>query len=834
MKAAENVLKKLLNIELQTHAFKLKFINGDNIPVVEEDFLYECIAVLNELSINKNELSRKLLVAISALLWHYKHPSWDGLKNYLILFLSRGGFGPSSIMLDAEFSQESRSYSFSHSLLNEFAITLAQAGDEIVIDGRRFLLTDFQKDLWEVLDYEGVTGISAPTSAGKSFLILLKAISYLLKKPGSIVYVVPTLSLVNQVMADFRKMLSHFQLTAYTVESGYTLGEHGPNTIFVLTQEKAITSFSQTEAPFAHLRLLVIDEIQNVERVAQADDQRAKVLYDLMVEMRNSAKIDHVIVSGPRINKIDELGSDIFGTRAQKREVESSPVLNLTYAVNQKGKQYYLTLFSDLISGNLEVKITESEAIKGYGKVAYQDSYLEYLNEFIDSFGDECVLVFSPTSSTCSTIANHFSGNAPAIKNQELDSLATFIGQTVHPSYPLVETIKKGIAYHHGKLPFHVRLLVEEVIKSGKIKTVVATTTLLQGVNLPVQNIVIRNPNLFTKQKADSVKLTNYELANLRGRAGRLLKDFIGRTFILDEKSFREEDATQLDLFKGTEKELQVGYGQKYEKFKQEIKDDIAAGAGSTEKNKEYSYLTTYIRQAALKYGINTQPRLASVGIKMSDRELQNALEAMNGLTVDRKICANNRYWDPVDLDRLHRQRANFTLPTSPQEYRISYTLKAVLEQLQEVVPTYYERHFDVYNTGESDLLLQRCILAENWLKERTLSEILSNKYYNTPKRIEDTITFVEGRLSYGLPLLLKPLYDMKHPTSMFHRFIEMGAFLPVTRALIELNIPRETAIYLKNRVSWNQEMSKKDLAAQVRSLKPGLPSWYKVQLELV
>jgi hypothetical protein len=834
MNPAQEILKQLLEHELVTHAVKLKFISRKDLPGLSEELLYKCIQVLNELSVKKDEGSRKLLVAISALLWHYRDPSWDGLKNYLILFLSRGGFGPSSIMLDKEFSAENGSYSFSHSLINEFAVTLAHAEDEIVIDGKRFLLTDFQKDLWDVLNKKGVTGISAPTSAGKSFLILLKSISYLLEQPGSIVYVVPTISLVSQVMRDFRKMLELFQLSDYSVESGYTLGEHGPNTIFVLTQEKAIAAFSQAEVPFAHLRLLVIDEIQNVERVAQPDDQRAKVLYDLMMEMRNTAQIDHVIVSGPRITNIDELGKDIFGTETQKREVESSPVFNLTYAVTQKRNLFYLTLFSDLLSSNLEIKITEKTAMQGYGKVQYRDEYLEYLNQFIDKFPDECVLVFSPTSGTCSIIADYLSRNAPAIENNELDSLATFIAETVHPSYPLVNTIRKGIAYHHGKLPFHARMLVEEAIKSGKIKTVVATTTLLQGVNLPVQNIIIRNPNLFVRKRTDSVKLTNYELANLRGRAGRLLKDFIGRTFILDEKSFREEYATQLDLFKDTDKELRVGYGIKYEQYKAEIKKDIAAGEGSTYNNKEYSYLTTYIRQAVLKYGVNTQPRLASVGINMSGRELQTTLELIGELEIDRKICALNRYWDPVDLDRLHRQQAGFNLPTYPQEPGLSYRLKTILEKLQQIVPTYYERYFPVYNIGDSDVLLQKCFLAEFWLKERTLYEILSNPFYDNVIKIEDAISFLEGKISYGLPLLLKPLYDMKHPTSMFHRFIEMGAYLPVTRSLIELGIPRETAIYLKEGVKWNPEMTKKELASQVRFLRPLLPTWYRAQLELL
>ena len=58
-------------------------------------------------------------------------------------------------------------------------------------------------------------------------------------------------------------------------------------------------------------------------------------------------------------------------------------------------------------------------------------------------------------------------------------------------------------------------------------------------------------------------QLTNYEIANLRGRAGRLLKDFIGRTFILDSSAFEPDEEMQT-LFPETEKELSAGYGEQY------------------------------------------------------------------------------------------------------------------------------------------------------------------------------------------------------------------------------------------------------------------------------
>lgn len=54
------------------------------------------------------------------------------------------------------------------------------------------------------------------------------------------------------------------------------------------------------------------------------------------------------------------------------------------------------------------------------------------------------------------------------------------------------EMLPKG----NGKLPMHVRRNLERAISEKRISNVVYTTTLLQGVNLPAQNVFIRNPHL--------------------------------------------------------------------------------------------------------------------------------------------------------------------------------------------------------------------------------------------------------------------------------------------------------------------------------------------------
>ena len=133
------------------------------------------------------------------------------------------------------------------------------------------------------MDNERLIGISAPTSAGKSFVILLKILSKLCIESFDVVYIVPTLSLLNQVSEDFNKTIQQLHISNCMVSNSYVeRNTSSVNTIYVLTQEKAITAFSDERNSFKKDIILVADEIQNIERIKEDDDERAKILFDTL------------------------------------------------------------------------------------------------------------------------------------------------------------------------------------------------------------------------------------------------------------------------------------------------------------------------------------------------------------------------------------------------------------------------------------------------------------------------------------------------------------------------------------------------------------------------
>lgn len=824
------IIKKVLMVEHQSIAKQIGFIDSVT-ESLDYNLLVNALGLLDRLSRQVDEHSKKTIITISAIIWTYKKQEWVGLRDYLMPILTRVGFAPSSIMIDEKYNKMEHTFSPMGSYLAELDVVINQLKFEIIIKDRTFLLTSFQKNVWDAFNGHRLVGISAPTSAGKSFIILLKAIDMLSKKNGTVVYIVPTLSLVSQVCMDFRKMLNEFGLNDYIISTTYNTGLEYEKTIYVLTQEKAISAFNQSESPFNNLKLLVVDEIQNLERVGDEEEIRSKVLYDSLMEFRHSYVPDLTIIAGPRIKNIGNIGIQVLGeSDTQETEAKSSPVSSITYSIAKGKDKYLFKQYSEIVERPVTIEIKNSNIIEGYGQSKYSQHYYFYFSYLLNSIGKDSInIIFSPTSDKAQEIAEHLKIE-DGVKNGLVD-LSKYIAETVHQDYPLCALVKKQVAYHHGKLPPHIRIVLERAIRDELLTNIVCTTTLMQGVNLPAQNLFMRNPDLaIRKRNGLKPRLTNYEIANLRGRAGRLMSDFVGRAYIIEENSFFEED-NQIELFTESVKEIHTGYGTKYQQNKEEIDSDLFSGVFHHE-IKETSFITTHIRQTILKYGDSSIKRLKAVGIELSEEDINTINSTMSQLSIPLEVCAKNRYWDPFVLNNIFLNISKYDVPTNHMDSNFANKLRDTLVKFHQDFPKYFVK-YHVETKSTTTPFFSLSILTDNWMKEKSLHDILNAPYYNNTEKINNTIKTIQNTISYGLPMLLKPLYDIRNPECMILRFIEMGAYNVIPRKMIEMNIPRETALFLsKKYFSNNADLSEEQIIDRLRKITPELSYWYKIQIE--
>lgn len=75
--------------------------------------------------------------------------------------------------------------------------------------------------------------------------------------------------------------------------------------------------------------------------------------------------------------------------------------------------------------------------------------------------------------------------------------------------------LSKGIVVHHGKMPGQLSRRLKVVIDKGLVRVIIATSTLSEGVNIPVNYVLL--PGLWRATSS----LTVQEFGNLAGRAGR-------------------------------------------------------------------------------------------------------------------------------------------------------------------------------------------------------------------------------------------------------------------------------------------------------------------------
>jgi POLQ-like helicase len=91
---------------------------------------------------------------------------------------------------------------------------------------------------------------------------------------------------------------------------------------------------------------------------------------------------------------------------------------------------------------------------------------------------------------------------------------------------------KVGIFSHHNNIPHGIRLAVEYAIKEGQASFVICTSTLAQGVNLPIRYLVVTS----VQQGRDKIKVRDFQ--NLIGRSGRSDKHTEGSIIFPDPVLF--------------------------------------------------------------------------------------------------------------------------------------------------------------------------------------------------------------------------------------------------------------------------------------------------------
>lgn len=117
----------------------------------------------------------------------------------------------------------------------------------------------------------------------------------------------------------------------------------------------------------------------------------------------------------------------------------------------------------------------------------------------------------------------------------EVEKIGNLIGKNI--GYDSVEYTcsQLGVFSHHSGIPMGLRIAIEYAFSKSKINNIVCTSTLAQGVNLPIKYLIVSS----MYQAGDAIKVRDFQ--NLIGRAGRAGKYTEGTIILTESGIYKTE-----------------------------------------------------------------------------------------------------------------------------------------------------------------------------------------------------------------------------------------------------------------------------------------------------
>ncbi len=379
-----------------------------------------------------------------------------------------------------------------------------------------------QKAVYDNLTYQYFS-YSGPTSMGKSFVMRMFIKEQLINREcRNFALVVPTKALINEVSSriidDLQDLLSERDYRVVTSAGALSLQQQH-NFILVLTPERLL--YLLLDKPNIRMDYLFIDEAHKIS----SKDSRSPFYYKIIDMLSRRDQKTHVIFSSPNIPNPEvylQLIPQISQSNAKKLATTFSPVSQIKYLV-------------DLIEGQVQLYNDFNQRFLDIGK--FHETVT--LTQIIRSVGRECQnIIYCSSTFQAVNYALEYSKRLPNVDEcPEIHSLSRDIKNEIHIDYYLAEVLTKGVAYHIGYLPSDIRMRIEDLFKKGYIKTIFCTSTLVEGVNLPADNLFITN------YKNGRSNMTPVEFRNLIGRVGRIEFNLYGNVFLVrtEVKTSQEE-----------------------------------------------------------------------------------------------------------------------------------------------------------------------------------------------------------------------------------------------------------------------------------------------------
>ncbi len=722
------------------------------------------------------------------------------------IFIESGDF-PNIKLLNDRYSTIDIDYGFYNNAQNIFKESLNTVQD------LEYPLTDFQRILWKNLKLDKDIITIAPTSAGKTYIILTYLVRQILLSDGAFAaIVVPTRALISEVANKVYEISKSFnserEIEICTVPKDTNFKD---KTIFVMTQERLYEVLQSGDLSFNYL---FIDEAHNIS------DPSRGVLLHLTIDKLLENSLPQIILSMPSDSYKNSFSS-IFNEVDFIQEItRHSPVSKILMSVKLVGREIVISRYKN----DFNIKIPKN--FKG-----------NKLSDLVLRLGQgQSNIIYKNRTDYCENTADDIADlMIDFVASPELEEAADYIEKFVHEDFSLASNLRKGVAFHYGPLPSSVRVMIERLAKEDLIKYIVCTSTLAEGVNLPAKNLFLENP-LQPVIGKESERLEDVKINNITGRAGRMIEHFSGNIFLIDPESWRFKD-----YFEEKEEE-NYKIPTYYRTLNENFFDVLAALSGSYSHSDENQYSLYTIANKLIRDFLNDNliSSLDSKDLTLPKTDLDELISSVKTASENLNIAPYLLQANPTIGYIQQNKLFNFfdglnvfddwVLP-HPKSIDLYDRLIRVVYKLNEV---------GVYIASDNYSIEFIVTIATKWVSGKSLKEIISEQVIwdkdnrgekvSTNTSVRNVIKVINSDIRFRLAnalscyhLLLSnqmQLKDINKTTVKIHTYLEIGACDDRMINLINLGLSREAAKEIDDKLENNVIVS--DIYELVRLLENG------------
>lgn len=634
----------------------------------------------------------------------------------------------------------------------KFDIIKNNLENSIIVNNRLLHVNRFQKDVYEAHRENQLISVSAPTSAGKSFILGQIIVDELSSGNINVVYIVPTRALISQVESDLRSVLIENNLRTVNVSSvPHSIVQENQNNVYVFTQERLHWFLINNDN--VSIDVLIIDEAQKID-----DSNRGILLQQKIEEVSLKNPEVKVYFSSPFTANPELLLNDFNSNKA--KDVVNTQVVS----VNQN--LIYLTQVPrNILKYKAVLCFKETSLELGYITLKDRSGPNEFVklcriaNAISGSSGGG--LIYSNGAAESEKIGDLLYNQLPEISTStKLKELIKLVKRTIHARYSLARVLKKGIAFHYGNIPLLIRQEIENLFRDGEIKYLICTSTLLEGVNLPAKSIFIRNPT-----RGKGRPMSENDFWNLAGRAGRLGKEMSGNIVCFEPHSWdvRPNPNRQKQVIRRALDEI---INMRSREFIQYLMDGTPRSKADS--NQDFEFAFGYFYNRFLKGDLENNGPFFNQLIPI----LSNLRRTIR---VPDYIIRRNPGISPIAQQELleyfeGKKEIESLLPVYPEDVDAQKHYIELLGRIGKTISRYPHQ-----------LYVARAILLISWMKGAPLSQLISStyKYYQSKEKYKK---------KKSLPVVIREVMDAVENFVRFRFAKDSNCYIDILRYFLEIN----------------------------------------------